>query len=146
MWLSMYRTIVVGLDGSPREPHVFGVAVELAKLHGARLHLCRAVTIPLGLPDAVWSVSTGQLDAALLAEAERALKQRAGEAAELVASTNALLGQPADVLEDVAAQAKADLIIIGAHGYGAVERLLGTTASKIVHRSKCSVLVVRDAQ
>lgn len=94
----------------------------------------------------MWSVSTAQLDAALLAEAEKALKERADTARELVASTRALIGQPADVVDDVARETKADLIIIGAHGYGAVERLLGTTASKIVHRAKCSVLVVRNPQ
>jgi nucleotide-binding universal stress UspA family protein len=141
----MYRTIVVGLDGSPREPLVLRTALDLARLHGAKLHLCRAVSIPIGLPDAVWSVSMAQLDVALMDEAKRALAAAAAQGAELVAGTHAVLGQPADVIEDVAKHENADLVVIGAHGYGAIERLLGTTASKIVHRSTCSVLVVREA-
>ena len=139
----MYATIVAGLDGSPREPGVFETAVKLAKLHRSQLHLVRAVSIPVGLPDAVWSMSVPQLDAALLAEAERALKERAKEQPEWVAQTHVRLGQPADVIQDVAKEGGAELVMIGSHGYRPLERLLGTTASKIVHRLPCSVLVVR---
>ena len=139
----MFSIILVALDGSPREPLVFGRAVALAEMHHATLHLCRAVTIPIGLPDAVWSMSIAQLDTALVAEAEHALVTRAQERANLVTATHVRIGQPADVVEDLARELGAALVVIGAHGYGRVERLLGTTASKIVHRVACSVLVVR---
>ena len=36
-----------------------------------------------------------------------------------------------------------DLIVIGSHGYGALDRLLGTTAAKVVNHADRSVLVVR---
>jgi nucleotide-binding universal stress UspA family protein len=104
----------------------------------------RAVTIPIGLPDAVWAMSVAQLDAALVAEAERALSVLSGQASGAVAGTHVRIGQPADVVQDVAREIGADLVVIGAHGYGPIERLIGTTASKIVHRSHTSVLVVRQ--
>jgi nucleotide-binding universal stress UspA family protein len=40
----------------------------------------------------------------------------------------------------------ADLIVVGSHGYGTVDRLLGTTAAKIVNHAECSVLVVRPSK
>jgi nucleotide-binding universal stress UspA family protein len=35
------------------------------------------------------------------------------------------------------------LIVIGAHGYGIVDRILGTTAGRVVNHADRSVLVVR---
>lgn len=139
----MSRTILVALDGSPREAEVFRTAARLAAADGAVVHACRAVTIPIGLPDAVWSMSMSQLDATLVAEASKALKQQTESVPGVVPHVR--LGQPADVVCDIAKEVGADLVVIGSHGYGPIERLLGTTASKIVHRAPCSVLVVRPA-
>jgi nucleotide-binding universal stress UspA family protein len=36
-----------------------------------------------------------------------------------------------------------DLIVIGSHGYGALDHVLGTTAAKVVNHADRSVLVVR---
>lgn len=44
---------------------------------------------------------------------------------------------------EAAQHEKADLIVIGSHGYGGLDRLLGTTAAKIVNHAEVSVLVVR---
>ncbi len=139
----MYRTILVGLDGSQREPAVFRAATELAQRFGAQLHVCRAVAIPVGLPDTVWAIATGELDAALVADARKGVERCIAESPVAIAKQHVALGQPADLVIDVAKEIEADLVVIGAHGYGAIERLMGTTASKIVHRATCSVLVVR---
>ena len=39
-----------------------------------------------------------------------------------------------------------DLIVIGSHGYSGIDRLIGTTAAKVVNHAKQSVLVVRAAE
>ena len=36
-----------------------------------------------------------------------------------------------------------DLIVIGSHGYGAIDRVIGTTAAKVVNHADRNVLVVR---
>lgn len=138
----MARTILAGLDGSAREAEVFRTAAGLAARDGATLHVCRAVSIPIGMPDIVWSMSMVQLDATLITEAERAMAARIADVPG--AKSHVRLGQPADAIIDIAKEIGADLVVIGAHGYGPLERLLGTTASKIVHRAPCSVLVVRE--
>lgn len=54
------------------------------------------------------------------------------------------LGNPADEIMKVADQHKADLIVCGAKGLGAIARfLLGSVSTKLVQHSSCSVLVVR---
>lgn len=54
------------------------------------------------------------------------------------------LGKPADEILTVAKQHKADMILTGAKGLGAIGRaLLGSVSTRVVHHADCSVLVVR---
>jgi len=54
------------------------------------------------------------------------------------------LGKPAEEILKVAKSHKADLIVTGAKGLGAVGRvLLGSVSTRVVQHSSCSVLVVR---
>jgi len=38
---------------------------------------------------------------------------------------------------------QADLIVIGSHGRHGLQRLLGSTATPVLHNAKCDVLAVR---
>ncbi|HRI10605.1 MAG TPA: universal stress protein [Nannocystaceae bacterium] len=140
----MYRSILAALDGSPRAALVLRHAVGLAERFGATLHLCRAVNIPLGLPPDAWTLTGDELSAALV---DRAAKDLADEAAaipeELRGQLFCRLGKPAKVIEDAADACHADLIVIGSHGYDAIDKLLGTTAARVVNHATRPVLVVR---
>jgi len=80
-------------------------------------------------------------------EAGRTLVQRYG--AKLAKSgfqvREALrIGKPADEILTVAKQDKADLIVTGAKGLGAIRRvLLGSVSTRVVQHAHCGVLVVR---
>jgi nucleotide-binding universal stress UspA family protein len=80
-------------------------------------------------------------------EAGKQLMQRYGE--KLVKSgfqiKEALkLGKPADEILNVAKREKADLIVTGAKGLGAIGRvLLGSVSTRVVQHAHCGVLVVR---
>ncbi|MCY0894981.1 MAG: universal stress protein [Alicyclobacillaceae bacterium] len=53
-------------------------------------------------------------------------------------------GQPANRICEVAEEEGADLIVVGSHGRGAIDRLLlGGVSYGVVHRSKIPVLVVK---
>jgi universal stress protein A len=43
----------------------------------------------------------------------------------------------------VAAEIKADLLVLGSHGRSGVSRLLGSTVSSVLHAAQCDVLAVR---
>jgi nucleotide-binding universal stress UspA family protein len=52
---------------------------------------------------------------------------------------------PAEII-DAALEWKADLIVVGCHNRGPLQRLLlGSTSESLVHRAPCPVLVVRHA-
>lgn len=54
------------------------------------------------------------------------------------------LGKPADEILTVAAKDKADLIVTGAKGLGAIRRvLLGSVSTRVAQHAHCGVLVVR---
>jgi nucleotide-binding universal stress UspA family protein len=59
-------------------------------------------------------------------------------------STKILEGVPKDVIVEEAREWDADLIVVGSHGYGRVQRLvLGSVAAAVVASAPCSVQVVR---
>jgi len=59
-------------------------------------------------------------------------------------STDVLFGSPDSRIVETAEEWKADLIVVGSHGYSRWERLLlGSVSDSVVHHAPCSVLVVR---
>jgi len=53
-------------------------------------------------------------------------------------------GRAASVIVDVAEEIGADLVILGAHGHGAIEQaFLGSVSAEVVDQTHCSVLVAR---
>jgi nucleotide-binding universal stress UspA family protein len=139
------KPLLVALDGSPRAPAVLKIAIAQAKAMTADLVLLRAVGIPSDLPFTAMAMSP--------LDVMNVLEQRAE--VELTELARGLV--PADVPwkirveTSVAWQAicktaqdiDASLIVIGSHGYGALERVLGTTAGRVVNHADRSVLVVR---
>jgi len=56
-----------------------------------------------------------------------------------------LYGSPESRIVETAEQMKADLIILGSHGYNRWERLLlGSVSDSVLHHAPCSVLIVRS--
>ncbi|MEM6997061.1 MAG: universal stress protein [Myxococcota bacterium] len=140
----MFTTILVGLDGSQREPAVLAQAVEVADRLGGKLQLSRAMQIPMSIPAVAWSLAGDDFEKFLLEHGRSELNRVAERLPEaLVGGVSVEMGQPGDVLCTLAKEHKADLVIIGSHGYDRVDRLLGTTAAKVVNRAPCTVMVVR---
>lgn len=144
----MYKHILVALDNSPRAPRVLRHAAALAARTGAVLHVCRGVNLPVGLPADAWTLTGDELISRLLEGAARELRALISglPADQPVALGREVvrLGAPYQVVVDAASEVHADLIVVGSHGFQLLDRLLGTTADRVVHRAPCSVLVVRD--
>lgn len=141
----MFKRIVVGLDGSPREPGVLAQAAEFAARCGGELHLCRAMQVPVSIPAIAWSLKGPEFEEFLVEHGLSELEHSRGDIPETTVCTRwCRIGQPADVLCAIAEELQADLIVIGSHGYDRVDRILGTTAAKIANRAPCSVTVVRS--
>ncbi len=63
--------------------------------------------------------------------------------AELRAGVKVFTGTPWPSIERAAMEEDVDLIVVGSHGYSGLDRVLGTTAAKVVNHADRSVLVVR---
>ena len=139
--------IVVGLDTSGRSAAVLAQAVELACALHAKLVAVRAVGLPPELPVEALGIEPDALPGTLLGLARRALDEAlAGVPAGLVTAVETRLGPAWQVICGVATERSADVVVIGAHGHTLlIDRVLGTTASRVVSHAPCSVLVCREA-
>ena len=54
-----------------------------------------------------------------------------------------LSGKPGVAIPDLAAETSADLIVINSHKPGVEDYFLGSTASRVVRRAPCAVVVLR---
>ena len=144
MLARMFTKILVGLDGSERQPEVLRQAVELADRCGGNLVLCRAVQIPSSIPALAWSLQGDEFENFLVEHARDQIQKVADTLPDgLVAEIVAEIGQPADILLRACEERHCDLIVIGSHGYSGLDRLVGTTAGKVVNKSERTVMVVR---
>ena len=138
------KKIMVGLDGSPKAQSVLDASLALAKLVGGKVLAIRAIGLPPAMPPHVWALEEGSLIDALRHDAEKYLAECAAKIPpELLLGTLIAIGVPWQAVCDEAKKADVDLIVVGSHGYSAVDRLLGTTAAKVVNHADRSVLVVR---
>ncbi|HUJ58330.1 MAG TPA: universal stress protein [Kofleriaceae bacterium] len=136
--------ILVALDGSPSAPKVLEAAGRLARLTGAKLVLFRAITVATDLPEEVLIRGELRLEDVLRARAHDELERlAAGIDPALIEQIVVELAVPWDGICRAARQRDVDLIAIGSHGYGALDRILGTTAAKVVNHADRNVLVVR---
>ena len=140
------KRILVALDGSPRAPQVLEAAVRLAELAGGKLVLYRAITVSPDLPRAVLVETNRRLEDILVANAREDLTHSAAHLRpELVERTVTAFAIPWDGICRAARECEADLIVIGSHGYSGIDRILGTTAGKVVNHADRNVLVVRNS-
>jgi universal stress protein F len=138
------KRILVGLDGSERQEKVLSAAALLAERLGARLILFRAVGLPVELPAQALGLTPEGVERTLGELARGELEAAAKRVApSLVERVQVAIGMPWRAICDAARQDQVDLIVVGSHGYGGVDRLIGTTAAKVVNHADCSVLVSR---
>lgn len=138
------KKILVAVDGSERQGAVIEAGVALAQRTGAKLVLFRSVGIPKEIPPSALMLSPDEVARVLeeKVKAELDVQARAIDPGVLDRSL-VMIGTPWSSIDLAAREQECDLIVIGSHGYGGVDRLLGTTAAKVVNHADRSVLVVR---
>ncbi|HEY8074654.1 MAG TPA: universal stress protein [Labilithrix sp.] len=138
------KRILTCLDSSPRAAKVLAAAIDLAQKSGAKLVLFRGVGLPPDLHEDIFEVSPNQIVERLIVKARGELAELAkGVPQEMLEAQGVHVGTPWDVICREAKARECDLIVIGSHGYGGLDRVIGTTAAKVVNHADRSVLVVR---
>jgi nucleotide-binding universal stress UspA family protein len=145
----MFRSIVVGTDGSDTATQAVRQAADLAGAVGATLEIVSAYEpVPAqrlreerrdAPGELEWAINPREdVDATLEVAAEVA------RAAGVAVNTYPRQGDPADAILDVAEERDADLIVVGNKGMtGAKRFLLGSVPNKVSHHAPCSVLIIR---
>ena len=130
----LYDRIIVPIDGSAGSERVAVHAAALAAVHDAELHGVYVVNAGsfAGLPmESSWE----GLDDMLRTDAE---------SQGVPAETHVLEGTPSREIVEFAERGECDLIVMGTHGRGGIDRLLlGSVAEKVVRASTVPVLTVR---
>jgi nucleotide-binding universal stress UspA family protein len=145
----VFRSIVVGTDGSDTAGQAVRQAVDLAKSVGAALEIVSAYEpVPAQrlreerreMPeDLQWAINPRE-DVEVTLEAAAQIARDAGVPVNVYPRQ----GDPADAILDVAEEQGADLIIVGNKGMtGAKRFLLGSVPNKVSHHAPCSVLIIR---
>lgn len=145
----MFRSIVVGTDGSETAEEAVRQATDLAKTVGATLEIVSAYEpVPSqrlreerrdAPEDLQWAINPRE-------DVDSTLQSAAAPARDAGVEVNVYprQGDPADAILDVAEERDADLIVIGNKGMrGAKRFLLGSVPNKVSHHAPCSVLIIR---
>lgn len=143
---SLYRKILVPLDGSALAEVALRHAGSLAWAYGAEVTLLRVIQIswPLNAPDAGIEGNLA-LDRAR-EEARTYLKALCGELREqkIVAHAVVLSGPAAETIVDYARQEGVDLIVMSNRGRSGLSRwVFGSVAERVLQGAPCPVLLVR---
>ncbi len=141
------RIVIAALDGSPEADHVLHRACELARLYGATLHLVHVTdTIPIAAVATGGSPFEVPNAPSLLSAGQGYLERMVGMARQdgIEVQSHQPVGNPVGSVIDLARDLAADLLVVGTHDPGGIERLLlGSVAETLVREASCSVLVVR---
>jgi nucleotide-binding universal stress UspA family protein len=142
----MIRKILCAIDRSPSSLQALGYAIALARWQSARLNLLEVVeeAPPPGVSRAPKSDEVpNETRTALERDLRRVLTARRASDVKVE-----ILMRKGKVVQEILAQAKAgrpDLVVIGSHGRGGVQRLvLGSVAEKVLRLATCPVLTVRS--
>jgi nucleotide-binding universal stress UspA family protein len=137
--------IVCPIDWSPASASALDHAHSLAQVAGARLTVVHVVELAPEVPEPplpeFFEYRTRCFEQArkrLAAEVPAAVRE-GGAVDELV-----LVGKAHREIVRLAGEQQADLIVMGVHGGGLVDRaLFGSTATQVLRRATCPVLTVR---
>ncbi|MGZ8848017.1 MAG: universal stress protein [Pyrinomonadaceae bacterium] len=144
--------ILLAVDGSPCSETAVDEVASRPWPSNSELRIVSAFEIPLSPTPEVWAIQPEYYD-----EMERAVRgqtQKVVDAASarlkkalgqsLNVTGQVLQGSPQSAILEEAERWKADLIIVGSHGYGTWHRLvLGSVSQAVVLHAKCSVEIVR---
>lgn len=140
-----FSRIVCGIDFSPDSERALQTAIALARESRGTLVVVHAIEIvplyfdfapPTAIDVEGWRREAAAKLRALIPDDVRA----ACDVREIVVRDKAY-----QAILDLAASVKADLIVVGTHGRGVIDRFFfGSTANHVVRQAKCAVMTVRS--
>jgi len=148
---TVFKNILVSIDGSQSSTNALEAAAELAASSGGKLHILhvvREMQVPLtpGLMDVYEKLQRERHDVLnsageqLINQSKRSVASKGVDAVE----TDIGSGDPASAIVNYATKNKVDLIVMGSRGLGQVEgMLLGSVSRKVSNTAKTNCLIIK---
>ena len=138
--------IAVGVDGSPSSDRAVEWAARDAALRGQSLTLVHVLmppamtwsSVPLPAGFQHWQETEGRN----VIHDARAIAEKATVANPIQIESTMVTGVPVACLADVSSDAQ--MVVVGRHGRGRLQRRLGSVGSGLAHHARCPVAVVTD--
>jgi nucleotide-binding universal stress UspA family protein len=140
------QNILFATDFSDSSQQAADYAVTLAHLTDATLHVLHVINEldehqRVMIPREAFLVLKKEVEVQAVKELEKFCKEHTKG---LSTATHAIVGAPFKVILDMGGKVNADLIVMGTHGRTGMEHVIvGSTAERVVRRSKIPVLTVR---
>ena len=144
--------ILLAVDGSRFSDAALEEVGRRPWPHNTEIMVVTAFEAPIAATPEVWALPPDYYERIEQSVRTRADSVMETAVADLIAALGpgveitgkCVAGSPQRVILDEAEKWKADLIVVGSHGYPAWERLLlGSVSQAVVAHAKCSVEVVR---
>jgi nucleotide-binding universal stress UspA family protein len=142
----MFKSIVVGTDGSETADIALRRAIELAALTGGKLHVVSAyepAPARVGGNRPVAEAAEWTVGSDFKVEAVLQRAQAEANAGSVDFEVHAPKGDAADSLIAAAKEYDADVIVLGSRGMRGARRVLGSVPNKVSHHAPCDVLIVQ---
>lgn len=146
--------VILATDGTKQSEAAIEITKTLNLNESDEIRVISVIDMALPLSIDVYAgylPSTDEIESTVKDNAEKNLKTTGDKLKEIFADRNVsivtelLNGSPESRIVEKAEEIKADLIIVGSHGYNRWERLLlGSVSDSVIHHAPCSVLVVRS--
>jgi nucleotide-binding universal stress UspA family protein len=136
----MFKTVVLGLDGSESSDRALEYTTGFARDHGSNVRVVHVIEIVSGRGGGLGYVDERELQAKVEQQVRSLVDAGVNAEIEL---RNAKVGGPAAVIAEVAARDGADVIVIGTRGHSTVAGILtGSVAHRLLHAAHCPLIVI----
>ncbi|WP_408957658.1 universal stress protein [Natrinema sp. 74] len=140
----MYDRILIPTDGSPECERAIEYAFELAHTHDATVRALYVVNVT-GYSGLSMETALEGISDALHNEGQAAVERVAALAPDgVTVETDVREGSPSHAIVEAADPSECDLVVMGTHGRGGIDRLLlGSVTERVVRRASVPVLTVQ---
>jgi len=145
-----FSTILFATDFSDISDYAFDYALSMANKFGSRLVVVHVINEPVDLRGFyVPHISFESLENEITEAAEKMMKKFCDRKMSEYTNyeTAIITGVPYEEILRKAEEVDASLIVLGTHGRAGIDHILfGSTAERVVRRSRCAVMTVRPPE
>lgn len=141
------KRVLVPTDFSDSARHALGYGVSFAREFGAELLLVHVVeNLTLGYASDLFPVPMAEVFEEISGYAKAELGKLAAEARGKGVSVREIVaqGKPSAEIVRIAGEEQTDIIVLGTHGKGMLDKaLFGSTTERVIRKAPCPVLSCR---